>query len=111
MALLAAPAVHPKTEKYLGTFHIGLLIGSDSSEILLFFPFLLAHKLPVNSFCSSVPEFDLLCSCKGYCGQARRRAGCGAERGTSRGSEGFSLLCNDRLNRSAYLAGDPKRKG
>ena len=25
--------------------------------------------------------------CKGYCGRARRRAGCGAERGTSRGSE------------------------
>jgi len=48
--------------------------------------------------------------CKGYCGRARRGAGCGAERGTSRGSEGFSL-CNDRLNRSAYLAGDPKRKG
>jgi len=45
--------------------------------------------------------------CKGYCGRARR----GAERGSSRGSEGFSLLCNDRLNRSAYLAGDPKRKG
>jgi len=45
--------------------------------------------------------------CKGYCSRARR----GAERGTSRGSEGFSLLCNDRLNRSAYLAGDPKRKG
>jgi len=45
--------------------------------------------------------------CKGYCGRARRRV----ERGTSRGSEGFSLLCNDRLNRSAYLAGDPKRKG
>ena len=61
--------------------------------------------------------------CKGYCGQARRGAergagcgaergaGCGAERGTSRGSEVFSLLYNDRLNRSAYLAGDPKRKG
>ena len=45
--------------------------------------------------------------CKGYCGRARR----GAERGTSRGSEVFSLLCNNRLNRSAYLAGDPKRKG
>ena len=45
--------------------------------------------------------------CKGYC----RRAGRGAECGTSRGSKGFSLLCNDRLNKSAYLAGDPKRKG
>jgi len=50
-------------------------------------------------------------TCKGYCGRARRRAGCRVERGTSRGSEVFSLLCNDRLNRSAYLAGDPKRKG
>jgi len=49
--------------------------------------------------------------CKGYCGRARRRAGCRVERGTSRGSEEFSLLCNDRLNKSAYLAGDPKRKG
>jgi len=25
--------------------------------------------------------------CKGYCGRARCRVGCGAERGTSRGSE------------------------
>ncbi len=33
--------------------------------------------------------------CKGNCG----RAGRGAERGTSRGSEGFSLLCNDKLNK------------
>jgi len=41
--------------------------------------------------------------CKGYCGRVGH--------GTSRGSEGFSLLCNDRLNRSAYRAGDPKRKG
>jgi len=49
--------------------------------------------------------------CKGYCSRARRGAGCGVERGTSRGSEGFSLLYNDRLNKSAYLAGDPKRKG
>jgi len=61
-----------------------------------------------------LPELALwgtLFYCKGYCGWARHGAGCGAERGTSRGSEGFSLLCNDKLNKSAYLAGDPKRKG
>ena len=42
---------------------------------------------------------------------AEHGAGCRAEHGTSRGSEEFSLLYNDRLNKSAYLAGDPKRKG
>jgi len=60
--------------------------------------------------CLLLSRAPLAC-CKGYCGRARRRVGCGAERGTSRGSEVFSLLCNNRLNRSAYLGGDPKRKG
>ena len=93
------------------------------------------HSLPsanllaafcVTCLCRALSYIDVLCvtitiflngvivwrrGCKGYCGRARHGAGCGAEHGTSRGSEVFSLLCNDRLNRSAYLAGDPKRKG
>jgi len=35
---------------------------TDSGEILLFFPFSLAHKLPVNSSCRTTPIPDLLCS-------------------------------------------------
>jgi len=57
---VAVPAAHPKMEKYLGNSEFPCWV-TDSGEIPLFFPFLLAHKF-VNSSCRSTPTFDLLCS-------------------------------------------------